>query len=425
MNKVLFSFVWVFFLPAMLSAQQAPDYESWIGGYVQYYSADSDKLPPIGGLEAGLSYGAELGFRFDDSWAIRFEASRLFLSADDNIELAEDNNGTFIGGDALYFLPDDIAYVFTGVRQQSLESDNFRMMSLGVGKHWKVSTNLRLITEATTYYDFGHQFQENSLKLGLAYVFGAKVLPARPDSDGDGFYDSVDRCPYTLPGVQVDNTGCDLDMDKDGIINTYDECPLTPLGTTVKPNGCQYGDADNDGIIDNVDSCPNTPINSNVNKFGCSIIVDSDSDGVPNDRDACTSIKHTKTVDETGCPTYLEQKGGEVIINILFPINSSMVSSYYHQRLMELATILNRNNNLIAILEGHSSAIGDSDYNQNLSEQRAKAVYRMLTQIYEVDEAQIESVGYGENRLIDTTFTDEAHKINQRTEVKVMLVTTL
>jgi len=36
----------------------------------------------------------------------------------------------------------------------------------------------------------------------------AKEKPARADSDGDGVYDDVDKCPGTQKGVKVDRNGC-------------------------------------------------------------------------------------------------------------------------------------------------------------------------------------------------------------------------
>ena len=58
------------------------------------------------------------------------------------------------------------------------------------------------------------------------------------DSDGDGVMDSVDECPGTPKGVQVDKRGCPLDTDGDGVYDYLDECPGTPKGVKVDDRGC-------------------------------------------------------------------------------------------------------------------------------------------------------------------------------------------
>ena len=68
-------------------------------------------------------------------------------------------------------------------------------------------------------------------------VFLAEV--AKPvDSDGDGVYDDLDRCPDTPRGVKVDAQGCPLDSDGDGVPDYLDKCPNTPKGATVDARGC-------------------------------------------------------------------------------------------------------------------------------------------------------------------------------------------
>ncbi len=58
------------------------------------------------------------------------------------------------------------------------------------------------------------------------------------DSDGDGVPDSVDECPDTPRGVEVDEDGCPLDSDGDGVYDYQDECPDTPRGAQVDERGC-------------------------------------------------------------------------------------------------------------------------------------------------------------------------------------------
>lgn len=87
--------------------------------------------------------------------------------------------------------------------------------------------------------------------LGLQYTFQKPVPPAPPapppapappapppDTDGDGVLDSVDQCPNTPKGVQVDTKGCPLDGDGDGVPDYLDKCPNTTKGLKVDATGC-------------------------------------------------------------------------------------------------------------------------------------------------------------------------------------------
>jgi len=67
----------------------------------------------------------------------------------------------------------------------------------------------------------------------------AKIFLGDPlDSDGDGVVDSLDKCPGTPAGVNVDADGCPLDSDGDGVADYKDKCPGTPAGVWVDANGC-------------------------------------------------------------------------------------------------------------------------------------------------------------------------------------------
>jgi OOP family OmpA-OmpF porin len=62
------------------------------------------------------------------------------------------------------------------------------------------------------------------------------------DSDRDGVPDSLDKCPDTPIGVEVDESGCpkvvQVDSDGDGVFDDVDECPDTPVGAIVDDRGC-------------------------------------------------------------------------------------------------------------------------------------------------------------------------------------------
>ncbi len=68
-------------------------------------------------------------------------------------------------------------------------------------------------------------------------------LTTDADSDRDGVPDSLDKCPDTPIGVDVDGSGCPkavarVDSDGDGTFDDVDECPDTPVGAIIDDRGC-------------------------------------------------------------------------------------------------------------------------------------------------------------------------------------------
>ncbi len=67
-------------------------------------------------------------------------------------------------------------------------------------------------------------------------------LTTDADSDKDGIPDSLDKCPGTPIGVEVDESGCpklaQTDSDGDGVFDDIDECQDTPVGAVVDDRGC-------------------------------------------------------------------------------------------------------------------------------------------------------------------------------------------
>ena len=141
----------------------------------------------------------------------------------------------------------------------------------------------------------------------------------QPDSDADGFDDSVDECPGTNLDVEVDERGCggdQLDDDGDGLANSEDLCPGSPSGIATDENGCtdQQVDEDFDGICNQDapsngpsdcvgrDQCPGSLSGIIIDSNGCGWAQqDSDGDGVVNVDDLCDNTEIAGDADENGC----------------------------------------------------------------------------------------------------------------------------
>ena len=86
--------------------------------------------------------------------------------------------------------------------------------------------------------------------------------------------------------------------------------------------------------------------------------------------------------------------------------------------LHDLAKVLKQNPNLKLRIEGHTSAEGEADVNQKLSEARAQAAVDFLVNKEGVDAARLEAVGLGSSKLknAENPTSDE----NRRTEFEIL-----
>ncbi len=145
-------------------------------------------------------------------------------------------------------------------------------------------------------------------------VFLTAKAAGPKDTDGDGVYDHLDRCPGTPRGTAVDAQGCPL--------------PAKPTGPL---------DRDGDGIYDNDDLCPGTPRGAKVDNRGCWVL-----EGVE------------------------------------FATNKADIRPQYEAELEAVVDVLHQNPHVQVQVQGHTDSVGDAEYNRQLSEKRARSVMAYL-----------------------------------------------
>ncbi|GAB2708822.1 OmpA family protein [Aliiglaciecola sp. 3_MG-2023] len=355
----------------------------WIGGFTEIYKPDEEKSFDFTSFDAGLGLGAEVGVRESEHWGGRFEVAKVSLENDADLD---DDSATRFGIDAMYFLEDDLMYIFAGLKHIDMV-DSGSMANLGLGKHWDLSEKVKLVTEIAAYHDFGQAYNDVSAKLGLAYTFGSTGPKAPGDADQDGVNDNLDQCPDTAIGARVDSKGCNIDLDGDGVLNDIDQCPNTPAGTPVGAKGCSLElDSDQDGVLDDVDQCADTPLTDKVDSMGCSVFEE-------------VEVRET--------------------LEVLFANNSSVIENPDSSKFQEFADFMKRFPNTQTAIEGHASAPGNADYNMMISLKRAKAVRKLLIEEYGIAADRLSAEGFGETQLLDTSNTAAAHKVNRRIEAVV------
>lgn len=249
------------------------------------------------------------------------------------------------------------------------------------------SGTVALRAEARYRLDFQSPTQNDWIgNIGLQIPFGGKEEPqvamVDADSDGDGVPDSLDRCPGTPAGVSVDSSGCPLDSDGDGVADYLDKCPGTPAGTEVDASGCPL-DSDGDGVLNANDDCPGTPPGTRVDSRGCEI-----------------------------------QKV-TALLGVEFGSDSDELTPASRQILDATAADLARHPDMRVEIAGHTSSTGPAEYNQMLSERRARAVADYLISTG-LDADRFTVKGYGETEPVADNATREGRARNRRVEMRVL-----
>lgn len=267
---------------------------------------------------------------------------------------------------------------------------------------------------------------------------GLAALNGCPDADGDGIPDGEDECPQQ-PGPAA-LKGCP-DRDNDGIADRYDKCP--DEAGYAELDGCPLNDADGDGIEDEADECPNRP--GPLALAGC---PDRDNDGVTDDNDRCPDtageliLAGCPDTDGDGladpddrCPTTagplsnrgcpeIQEEDREVLAfamnNVQFETGKAALKAASLQILNQVAGILKRYPDYKLRIGGHTDSVGSAEFNQALSEARAKACYDyLLTQ--GIAPARMSYAGYGETRPVANNRYQAGREQNRRVEFDIYL----
>jgi OmpA-OmpF porin, OOP family len=105
---------------------------------------------------------------------------------------------------------------------------------------------------------------------------------------------------------------------------------------------------------------------------------------------------------------------------IYFAQSKALVLEKSFPALNQLADILKENKYLRIKISGHTDNQGDEQLLMQLSEDRAKAIKAYLVGKHSIDEARIETVGYGATKAVNDNSTDVLRKENRRVEVEII-----
>lgn len=112
----------------------------------------------------------------------------------------------------------------------------------------------------------------------------------------------------------------------------------------------------------------------------------------------------------------------EVVIqlpgSILFDFDSANIRPDAHRALTDVANVVKAYANRPARVLGHTDSVASDEYNQSLSERRAKSVVDWLAG-NGVERSRLAATGYGEKQPVATNDTPAGRQLNRRVEVVI------
>ncbi len=340
-------------------------------------------------------------------------------------------------------------FVYTGLGGTLEDFDEFHgQVPFGLGFDLRINDQTSLIAQSDYRFGFEDGFDNWQHAIGFRICLcgsdrdkdGFKdkedacpdvwgTLQGCPDTDGDGIRDLDDRCPKEA-GV-IENQGCPADRDKDGVYDKDDACP--DVAGTLK--GCP--DKDKDGVADKDDKCPDVP--GPVSNMGCppdrdkdgfpdSIdpcpdvagkfngCPDTDEDGIPDNVDKCPNTKGIAA--NFGCPEIKveDKKVLDIAMKFVnFKSGTAVMTADSKKNMDEVLNVLLKYPEMNLSIEGHTDDVGTEDFNQKLSEERAKACMDYLIG-KGIQKDRLMASGFGESKPLGDNKTREGRLQNRRTE---------
>jgi len=105
--------------------------------------------------------------------------------------------------------------------------------------------------------------------------------------------------------------------------------------------------------------------------------------------------------------------------NILFDFNKYSLKKEFENKLSSIAEVLRKYPQIDMVVSGHTDNIGNDNYNQVLSENRAKTVADYLIK-NGINPTRISYIGYGSKKPIASNETEEGRSQNRRVEIKLI-----
>ncbi|NCA81950.1 MAG: OmpA family protein [Opitutae bacterium] len=344
-------------------------------------------------LEAGLNFMPSLSARDADKLNVEpldgsTSALRLSLEALLHLRALENRriDPFLFAGPSVTFFGDDVengktqAGVFGGAGVFYHFNDSWALRAdLGVGVQGKNSETPAVVEVGVTYRFGAEKFVPPEFLVGAG--------PGDVDSDGDGLFDKDEAAIGTDP-YNPDTDGDGL-SDGDEVFK-YKTDPLNP-------------DSDFDGLKDGAEvlTYKTDPLDVDTDKGGVSDGHEVIEDGT-NPLDPADDLQ-------------------KFTLLIEFDYDKSFIRPQYYADLEPVVKVLRRDPGATVRVEGHADKRKRStrEYNQKLSERRAKAVADYLVEKSGIPASQVTAAGYGFDRPVALNDTEENMQRNRRTDIYI------
>lgn len=238
--------------------------------------------------------------------------------------------------------------------------------------------------KTTTTYDYPLQIVVT--KKGCV----KKIVKVKKDENITSYIIEMDCEKETIDQIILENKA---DSDEDGVFDIVDKCP--EITGAEENEGCPWPDSDQDGVLDKDDDCPE--VAGLAEKGGCPL-TDKDEDGVDDEKDNCPD--EAGSIKNIGCP---DQPISIIEIikdsQILFSVNSLSPIDNSDLFLSNLSVLLKKYSYINLVVTGYASSEGTEQYNQALSERRSANIKSALEDLG-VKSSRIKSFGQGENNPV-------------------------
>jgi len=232
-------------------------------------------------------------------------------------------------------------------------------------------TALIIVSDAVNIYHGGAIENVKKLKEAMGDKLCVYPIQVGQDKDGKKLMDELAKvggCGFAVNADDISSSNAMADYVKKVFL-----APAPPKVAAAAPVAAAVVDSDGDGVPDSRDKCPNTPKGAKVDANGCWVLK-----GVYFDSDKAV-IKDTKVLDEA-------------------------------------TVILKANPKLNGEVRGYTDSTASAEYNQKLSEARAKAVRDYFIK-QGIAPERIRAKGFGETNPVASNDTMEGRAQNRRVEL--------
>jgi len=387
-----------FTLPALLAGVLAvspqalasiDNEELSVGLRLGVYNLDSDRVfpgAPPSAVSSGFKNivpGIQLNVPLTETWSLRSNLDYIKAEVDG---ASGSKTGYGLGVDALYRLGNGI-YFGPGLSTTKVGDYNNRAIRGTAG--YRQAINDKLSWSGEYMLQTGGGFTDHAIMFGLNMSFGeggSALAQIRSSAEEEARREAIASAQRDTDAAASELDAGQVAPGSRGSQATRSDQEFAPQIRSALVNVDRTTDTDGDGVQDYRDVCPNTP--------------------------------RGHAVDARGCSVY-EQQSQVHHLRVTFGFDSARVPERYYDAIRDLAVLVGVNPELDILIEGHTDLIGSAEYNQGLSERRAKAVADILKNQYGIEASRITAVGHGMNKPVVNRITLDANARNRRIETTV------